>query len=114
RNGDPEQVVRARHAVDGEEGADVGEGQREDRVLELDERGDAPRIGGDGHVCRCAVSSPARSFSACSRAGRRTANPSRAPPVEPGRFTTSVCPRTPATPRESKPCAVLATASVRI
>ena len=34
---DPEQVVRRRDAVDGEERADVRERQREDRVLELDE-----------------------------------------------------------------------------
>ena len=32
------EVVRARDAVDGEERADVGEREREDRVLELDER----------------------------------------------------------------------------
>ncbi len=37
RNRDPDQVVRGRNAANGEERADVGERQREDRVLELDE-----------------------------------------------------------------------------
>ena len=48
RNRDPEQVVRRRDAVDREEGADVRKRQREDRVLELDERDEAPRA----HVWR--------------------------------------------------------------
>ena len=43
RQRDPEQVVRARDAVDREERADVGERQREDRVLDLDERREAAR-----------------------------------------------------------------------
>ena len=49
---------RARHPVDREKRADVGERQREDRVLDLDERREARRVDGDGacrHVCRCAV-----------------------------------------------------------
>ena len=40
REGDPEQVVRRRNIADGQERADVGERQREDRVLELDEPGE--------------------------------------------------------------------------
>ena len=43
RHGDPDEVVRARDAVDGEEGADVRERQREDRVLDLHERREAAR-----------------------------------------------------------------------
>ena len=58
------------------------------------------------HVCLCAVSASVSSPSACASAGRSTANPSRQPPGEPGRLTTSVRPCTPATPRESSACGV--------
>ena len=47
-------------------------------------------------------------------AGWMTAKPSRQPPGDPGRFTTSVRPRRPATPRESSACGVRAIASARI
>ena len=43
RDRDPEQVVRRRDAVDREERADVGERQREDRVLDLDQAREEPR-----------------------------------------------------------------------
>ncbi len=67
------------------------------------------------HVCRCGVAlSPAASSSPCRSAGLTTANPSRQPPGEPGRLTTSVPPRRPATPRESSACGVRAIASVRM
>ena len=93
RERDPEQVVCRRHVVDGQERADVRERQREDRVLDLDERGEAPRVATSAlrsrlHVLRgiagdqleCVRRAPARSRS----------KPSRQPPGEPGRFTTSV------------------------
>ena len=72
--------------ADGEQHPDVRERQREDRVLELHERGEAARQGdgGGAHVCLCAVSAPASSPSAWASAGRSTANPSRQPPGEPG------------------------------
>ena len=96
RERDPEEVVRARPAVDREKGADVRERQREDRVLDLDEprepRRQRRRGGRGGHVCSWAVGASASSSSACASAGRRTANPSRQPPGEPGRLTTSVEP----------------------
>ena len=78
--------------VEREERAHVGERQREHRVLELHERREAPRVDDRAlhHVWRCAVSSPAISFTAWPSAGRSTAKPSRQPPGEPGRFTTSV------------------------
>lgn len=43
----------ARRAIDGEEAADVGEGQREDGVLDLDQAREArgQRRDGGGHVC---------------------------------------------------------------
>jgi hypothetical protein len=46
--------VRAREAVDREKGADVGEREREERVLELDERHEQARIVKQrlGHVWR--------------------------------------------------------------
>ena len=45
------------HAVDREQRADVGERQREDRVLDLHERGEALRVTrASDHVWRCAVS----------------------------------------------------------
>src|SRR5688572_21680361 len=66
------------------------------------------------HVCTCSVASSDNKCKAWSSAGRSTAYPSRQPPVEPGRFTTSVVPRSPAMPRESKPCGVFAIASARI
>ena len=44
---------------------------------------------------------------------RITANPSRQPPGDPGRFTISVAPRRPAMPRESSACGVRAMASAR-
>jgi hypothetical protein len=70
RKRDPEQVVRRRHALDGEERADVREREREDRVLELDE----PVVeAGDLHVCWCCVGSSRRSDSAWPRAGRSIA-----------------------------------------
>ncbi len=46
--------------------------------------------------------------------GRSTAKPSRQPPGEPGRLTTSVRPWMPATPRESSACGVFAIESARI
>ena len=63
------------NAVDGEQRADVGERQREQRVLDLHEPREAQREDGGRarHVCRCAVASPASSRSACSSAGRSTA-----------------------------------------
>ena len=48
RQRDPEQVVRRRDPVDGEQRTDVGERQREDRVLDLDERGEATGQRGHG------------------------------------------------------------------
>ena len=45
--------------------------------------------------------------------GRSTSKPSRQPPGEPGRFTTSAWPRTPASPRESRACGVFASESAR-
>ena len=75
RDGDPEQVVRRRDAVDREQRADVRERQREERVLDLHEPREAQREHGGRarHVCRCAVDSLASSRSACSSAGRSTA-----------------------------------------
>ena len=61
----------------------------------------------------CAVGSPASSSTACFSAGRSTSKPSRQPPGEPGRFTTSAWPRTPASPRESRACGVFASESAR-
>src|SRR5690349_23966578 len=114
RERDPDEIVRGRRLADGEERADVRERQREDGVLDLDEPRVARRQRGDGaHVCSCTVASSASRRSACSSAGRSTAYPSRQPPVEPGRLTTSAEPATPAVPRESKPCGVFAIESAR-
>src|SRR5919204_6974328 len=44
REGDPDEIVRGRNPTDAEQRADVGERQREDRVLDLDERCKAPRV----------------------------------------------------------------------
>ena len=76
----------------------------EHRVLDTHERREPPWKwdAGDRHVWRWSVAvSPAASSMPWSSAGRITAKPSRQPPGEPGRLTTSVCPRRPATPRES-------------
>src|SRR5262249_13676942 len=67
RDRDPEEVVAAWRPADREERADVGERQREDRVLDLDEtcepRGERCDYG--AHVCLWWTSvSPARSSSA--------------------------------------------------
>jgi hypothetical protein len=45
--------VGARHVADGEERTDIRERQREDGVLDLDERGEEAGIAknGLGHVC---------------------------------------------------------------
>ena len=109
-HGDPEKVVRARDPVDREERADVGERKREDRVLDLHQRGEEPRVAERclGHVWRCSVVSAANSLTAWPTAGASTAQPSRHAPGEPGRLTTSVEPTMPAAPRESIPCGVLA------
>ena len=53
RQRDPQQVVRARRSPDGEERTDVGEGQRKDGVLDLDEAREAR--GHRGDHCLCAV-----------------------------------------------------------
>ena len=42
--------MRRRDAVDREERADVGERQREDRVLDLDQAGEEPRLADSGVV----------------------------------------------------------------
>ena len=55
-----------------------------------------------------------RAPSPCSSAGSSTAKPSRQPPGEPGRLTTSVARATPATPRERSACGVARDASARI
>ena len=89
---------RARGAPpDGEQRADVGERQREDGVLELDEpreAGAASAGRAGAHVCRCVGRARRRAARARARApGCSTAKPSRQPPGEPGRLTTSVLPR---------------------
>ena len=55
REGQPDRRADARESVDGEERADVREREREDGVLELDERGKAPRERERrrAHVWRC-------------------------------------------------------------
>ena len=116
RDRDPERSPRAGHAVDGEERADVRERQREDRVLELDEREEEPRVAERRRLVMSAgarSARPASSPSAWPSAGRSTSKPSRQPPGEPGRLTTSVEPTTPATPRERRPCGVFAIESAR-
>ena len=74
RDRDPDEIVGARDGVHCEEGADVRERQREDRVLDLDERGETCGEGGQrlGHVCLWAVCSSARRANPCARAGRMT------------------------------------------
>src|SRR5262249_9238216 len=117
RHRDPDQVVRARNPVDGEERADVGERQREHRVLDLHERCKTAGVAESArrHVWRWLTScSPASNSRAWASAGLITANPSRQPPGEPGRLTTSVLPRTPATPRERRACGVFAIESARM
>src|SRR5262249_34852946 len=117
RERDPQQIVRARRSVHGKKRADIRERQREDRVLDLHQprkpRGERCGRGLNGHVCSWAVGASASSSSACPSAGRRTAKPSRQPPVEPGRLTTSVAPRAPAAPRESSRCFFSAIDSAR-
>ena len=85
-----------RDLADGEQHPDVRERQREDRVLELHQRREAARER-DGRArsrLLCAsVSARRRAARARARApGCSTANPSRQPPGEPGRLTTSVAP----------------------
>ncbi len=68
RDGHPDDVPEPGPAVRSEEDADVRERQREDRVLDLHERGEPPRQGVDrrAHVCRCGVAvSPASSARPC-------------------------------------------------
>ena len=114
---DPEEIVSARRPVDCEERADVGKRQREDRVLDLDEPREARREAAPGLVWQSRLLVGRRSvreqLERVRKRGRRTAKPSRQPPVEPGRLTTSVEPRTPAAPRERRPCGVLAIESAR-
>src|SRR5439155_5787993 len=104
---DPEQGACARNAVDRKEGADVRERKREDGVLDLHERCEQARVADEArervHVWRWAVASPANRPRAWPSAGLMTAKPSRQPPGEPGRFTTSAPPVMPATPRERSP-----------
>ena len=82
---------------------ELGQVVEDAELREQLERAQAACIGAlleRAHVCRCATSrSPASSSSACASAGRSTSKPSRQPPGEPGRLTTSVEPITPATPR---------------
>ncbi len=83
RDRDPEQVVRARGSVHGEERPDVRERQREDRVLELDERVEPPRIRDQRSCLACARSAcrpgarpraPAPAAAPRSRRGSRRAS----------------------------------------
>src|SRR5262249_16448815 len=112
----PDERTRTGIPVDGEERADVREREREDRVLQLDERREAARQRkrGGAHVCLCVEPwSPAASSSPWTSAGWSTANPSRQPPGDPGMLTINVAPRRPASPRESIACGVRASAPAR-
>src|SRR5437764_1325396 len=113
RDGDPHEVVRRGNTMDREKRADVGKWQRKDGVLDLHQPGEPRRKRDGAHVARCSVRSPASSSSAWASAGFRIWKPSRHPPGEPGRFTISVRPRTPATPRPSNPWGVCRVASAR-
>ena len=54
RHRDPDEIVRARHSVDRQQRADVREREREDGVLDLDERREAAQVGGeDAHSQVC-------------------------------------------------------------
>ena len=94
------EVRDARPAVDRQDRADVGVGQREDRVLEAHEAHEALREC-DGAHRPCAVGSERSSLTACSSTGSSTAQPSSQARGLPGRVITIVRARMPETPRES-------------
>ena len=75
RHRDPEEVGGARDAVDGEERADVGEREREDRVLELDEREEELRVAEDASALMSGGGRSARRRGARARGRARAAAP---------------------------------------
>ena len=87
RDGDPQHLPRRGHPAQGEDGAGVGVGQREHRVLELDQA-DEP-AGVDGGRAQCAVGRSSSSRSPCSSAGAMASKSSAHAFGLPGMFTIS-------------------------